>query len=152
MRVFENVVRIGAGVVGFIAGLYGGWTDGLRVLVIFMVLDYLLGCACGLAGRSPKTESGHFWSQVAFMGILKKVGIMALVLVAIQLDRAVSAGEGGQTMFTSACTFFYIANEGLSIIENAGLLGVPVPKQLRQAMELLRDKNDGKDQGPDGEA
>lgn len=144
MKVFENAVRIAAGFAGFIAGLYGGWTDGMRVLVIFMVVDYLLGCTCALAGRSPHTESGHFWSRVAFLGILKKIGIMALVLVAIQLDKAVSPGE---SMFTTATTFFYIANEGLSIIENAGLLGVPLPKKLKQALELLRDENDGEDHG-----
>lgn len=154
MRVFENVARICAALVGFVAGLYGGWTESLRVLVIFMVVDYLLGCACALAGKSPKTESGHFWSRVAFLGILKKVGIMALVLVAIQLDRAIAAGGAaagsGQTMFQTATVFFYIANEGMSIIENAGLLGVPVPKPLRQGLELLRDKSDGDGDDDDG--
>lgn len=146
-RVIENVLRWGAAAVGFVAGLYGGWTESMKVLVIFMVVDYVLGCACALAGKSPKTETGHFWSKVAFLGILKKIGIMALVLVAIQLDRAINAGgsaiEGGATMFRTATVFFYIANEGLSIVENAGLLGAPVPKPLRQAMELLRDRSDG---------
>ena len=148
-RIVENVLRWSAAAVGFVAGLYGGWTEAMKVLVLFMAIDYVLGCACALAGKSPKTESGHFWSKVAFLGILKKVGIMALVLVAIQLDRAINAGgsaiEGGQTMFRTATVFFYIANEGLSIVENAGLLGAPVPRPLKQAMELLRDRSDGED-------
>ena len=139
-RAVDWTIKAAAAVAGFIAGLYGGWTDGTRVLVILMLVDYVLGCACALTGHSAKTVTGHFLSKVAFMGILKKGVIMLVILVAVQLDKAVGSGTG--TMFRSVCEFFYIANEGLSIIENAGLLGVPIPKALRKALEALRDKND----------
>lgn len=134
-----------AAIGGFIAGVFGGWNGTMTVLVIFMAADYVLGCICALTGNSPKTSGGHFLSTVAFKGLLKKGVIMLVVLLAVQLDKAL----GGTTpMFQSAATFFYIANEGLSIIENCGLLGVPVPKTLQNALEALRDKNDqgsGKD-------
>ena len=148
-KVWENVIRWAAAAGGVIVGWWGGWTEGSRVLVILMVMDYLTGCACALTGHSSKTESGHFWSQVAVAGILKKVFTMCVILMAALLDQVVSGGQGaenGMTMFRSAAEFFYIATEGLSIVENVGLMGVPVPKPLKQALEVLREKNDGEDE------
>ena len=136
-----EIARWGAAAAGFITGLYGGWTEGTRVLLILMVVDYVMGCACALTGHSRKTPSGHFLTQVAFMGLLRKAVIMLVLLLAIQLDRVVGRGEG--VMFRSAVEFFYIATEGLSIIENAGLMGVPIPRPLKQALEALRDENNG---------
>ena len=140
-KIWSEVVKVMAAGVGVIAGFYGGWTPGSRVLVVLMVVDYITGLACALTGHSTKTESGHFWSQVAFVGLLKKGVIMLVILVAAQLDGVINGGEG-VTLFRSAAEFFYIASEGLSIIENAGLLGVPVPKGIKQALEALREKND----------
>lgn len=141
----ENVIRWAAAMIGMVAGLYGGWTMGSKVLIVLMVVDYVTGCACALTGHSTKTESGHFWSQVAFLGILKKGLIMAVVLVAAMLDKALGKTPGAENvvMFRSAAEFFYIATEALSITENAGLMGVPIPKPLRKALEALREKNDG---------
>lgn len=144
-KAIENVLRVGAAAVGFIAGLYGGWSEAMTVLVVMMVVDYVLGCACALMGKSPKTETGHFWSKVAAVGILKKGVIMLVVLVAIQLDRAISLGGGvapSGVMFQSAATFFYIANEGMSILENAALIGVPVPKRIKRMLEVMWEEND----------
>ena len=144
-KVWENVIRWAAAAGGVIVGWWGGWTAGSKVLVILMVMDYLTGCACALTGHSTKTESGHFWSQVAVAGILKKVFTMCVILMAALLDQVLSGGQGaenGMTMFRSAAEFFYIATEGLSIVENVGLMGVPVPKPIRQALEVLREKND----------
>ncbi len=146
-NLWENILRGAATVGGFIAGLYGGWSGTMTVLVIFMVADYLLGCACALTGKSPKTEGGHFLSAVAFMGLLKKGTIMLVVLLAVQLDGAVG---GAAPMFQTAVVFFYLANEGLSIVENCGLLGVPVPKVLKNALEALRDKGDNGEDDADG--
>lgn len=139
---WETILRALAAAGGFIAGLYGGWDGLMTVLVIFMVVDYLLGCACALTGKSDKTEGGHFLSSVAFMGLLKKATIMLVVLLAVQLDKAVGDAAA---MFQTAAVFFYLANEGLSIIENCGLLGVPVPNVLKNALEALRDKGDSGD-------
>ena len=144
-KFWQHVIELGAAVGGMIVGMFGGWTPGSKVLVILMVVDYITGLACALTGHSTKTESGHFWSQVAFMGLLKKALTMAVILVAAMLDKALgSTGDGGTqiVMFRSAAEFFYIATEALSITENAGLMGVPIPKPLRKALEALRDKND----------
>ena len=141
-KVLENIVKGAAAFVGVVVGTWGGWTPGSRVLVILMLVDYLTGLACALTGHSTKTESGHFWSQVAFMGLLKKGLIMAVILVAALLDSALGGVDGGMVMFRSAAEFFYIASEALSITENAGLIGVPVPRRLKQALEALRDRND----------
>ena len=138
-RITEIIMAIG----GFFVGLYGGWSPALSILVVFMAADYVLGIACALAKKSTKTEGGGFLSKVAFTGLLKKGVIMLVVLLAVQLDRAVGgSGEAVARTFETAATFFYIANEGLSIVENAALLGVPVPKALRDALEVLRDKHD----------
>ena len=145
-KIWKTAVEVMAAVGGMIAGWYGGWTQGSRVLVILMLMDYVLGCACALTGHSTKTASGHFLSQVAFVGLLKKGVIMLVILVAALLDQVIGGGaDGGGVMFRSAAEFFYIASESLSIIENAGLIGVPVPKPLKKALEALRDKNDEED-------
>ena len=148
-KFYERVIEFLAAAGGMIVGAYGGWTPGSKVLVILMAVDYLTGIACALTGHSAKTESGHFWSKVAFMGLLKKGVIMLVILVAAQLDGVLGGGAtdvaDGASLFRSAAEFFYIASEGLSVVENAGLLGVPVPKGIRRALEVLRDKNDGED-------
>ncbi len=141
-RFWEHVVELLAALGGMIVGTFGGWTPGSRVLVILMAVDYFTGIACALTGHSSKTESGHFWSQVAFLGLLKKAMIMVVILVAAKLDSVLGGATEGAVLFRSAAEFFYIASEGLSIIENAGLLGVPIPKGIRQALEVLREKND----------
>ena len=140
-KFWERVIEYIAALGGLVVGMFGGWTPGSRVLVILMAVDYFTGLACALTGHSAKTETGHFWSKVAFLGLLKKGVIMLVILVAAQLDQVMGGGEG-VTLFRSAAEFFYIASEGLSVVENAGLLGVPVPKGIRQALEVLRDKND----------
>ena len=139
---WDQVTCTLAAIGGFIAGLFGGWNGTMTVLVIFMAADYVLGCICALTGNSPKTSGGHFLSSVAFKGLLKKAVIMLVVLLAVQLDKAL----GGSTpMFQSAATCFYIANEGISVIENCGLLGVPVPESIKNALEALRENGDRDD-------
>lgn len=84
-------------------------------------------------------------SQVAVAGLLRKAFTMCVILMAALLDQVLSGGAGaesGMTMFRSAAEFFYIATEGLSIMENVGLMGVPVPKPMKQALEVLRDRAD----------
>lgn len=146
---WERITEIAMAISGFFVGLYGGWSAALSILVVFMAADYILGIACALAKKSAKTEGGGFLSKVAFVGLLKKGVIMLVVLLAVQLDKAI-AGDNPANLartFETAATFFYIANEGLSIIENAALLGVPVPKVVKTALEVLRDKHDDSGQG-----
>lgn len=154
MSMWEKIIKLGSAAVGMLTGFFGGWTLGSRVLVTLMVTDYVLGCACALTGHSTKTETGHFLSRVAFMGLLRKAVIFAVILLAAMVDKVIGGiGETtGATMFRSAAEFFYIASEGMSTVENAGLLGVPVPSGLRQALEALRENTkDPPNAGGDGE-
>lgn len=139
--VWDKVIKYGAMAVGVIAGLYGGWKPMLTILVVMMGIDYVTGVMVAALGRSPKTETGGLSSKVGFIGLAKKGFIMLIVLVATLLDQA----AGNSTLiFQSAATFYYIANEGLSILENADDLGVPTPKFIRTRLESVRETNDDK--------
>ena len=136
---WDKIIKFLAGVAGAIAGLFGEWTVTLTILVAVMMIDYITGWIVAWCGKSPKTESGGLSSKVGFVGIAKKGFIMLLVLLATLLDRAI----GNEAMvFQSSLVFYYIANEGLSILENAALMGVKFPEKLRKALEALREKED----------
>lgn len=128
-----------AAAAGFVAGLYGEWTAAMRALLLLMAADYVTGCLCALLGRSNKTESGHWLSSAAYKGLLHKGMIMLVILVAAQLDRAAAMGASS---FKSMAVFYYLSCEGLSIMENVGLLGVPLPPLLRGALEALRQRGE----------
>ena len=139
---WDKVIKWLAGIAGAIAGLFGEWTMMLTILVVVMAIDYISGWIVAWCGRSPKTEGGGLSSKVGFVGIAKKGFIMLLVLLATLLDRAI----GNETMvFQSSLVFYYIANEGLSILENAALMGVKFPEKLRKALEALREKDEPPD-------
>lgn len=124
---------------GMIAGLYGEWTAALTILAIMMAVDYITGVLVAITGKSPKTDGGGLSSKIGFVGIAKKGFIMLIVLVATQLDRAI----GNTSMvFQTATVFYYIANEGLSILENADLMGVSFPAFVRKRLESMREQKD----------
>ena len=126
-------------VAGMIAGLYGEWTAALTILAVMMAVDYITGVLVAITGRSPKTDGGGLSSKIGFVGLAKKGFIMLIVLVATQLDRAI----GNTSMvFQTATVFYYIANEGLSILENADLMGVPFPRWIKEKLETMRESKD----------
>lgn len=137
---WDKIVKWTAGVVGAIFGLFGEWTVTLTILVVVMAIDYITGWIVAACGRSPKTETGGLSSKIGFIGIAKKGFIMLLVLLATMLDRAI--GDGTTMVFQSSLVLYYIANEGLSILENAALLGVHFPDKLKHALETLREQED----------
>lgn len=136
---WDKVFKLLAGVAGAIAGLFGEWNTMLTILVVMMAADYISGWIVAWCGKSPKTESGGLSSKVGFIGLAKKGFIMLLVLVATMLDRAIG---GGTSIFQSSLVLYYIANEGLSVLENAALLGVRFPDKLRKALETMREQED----------
>lgn len=137
-EVWSKVIKALAAVAGWIAGLLGEWSVLMSVLAIVMVMDYISGVIVAACGKSPKTETGRLDSKVGFVGLAKKGFIIIIVLLATLLDRAV----GADTMaFQTAATCYYIANEGISIIENAGLMGMPVPSIVKKALEQIKDKS-----------
>lgn len=134
---WDKIVKTLAAIGGAIAGIFGGWDVMLQVLVTFMVVDYVSGWIVAILGHSIKTESGHLDSRISYKGILKKGLAMLVVLLASKLDEAV-----GQNVFRNMSVWFYIATEGLSILENLALAGVPFPAAVKKALEQLREKND----------
>lgn len=136
---WDKIVKALAAVAGAIAGLFGPWNTMLTILVVVMAIDYISGWIVAACGRSPKTEGGGLSSKVGFIGIAKKAFIMLLILLATMLDRAIGTGT---TVFQSSLVLYYIANEGLSILENAALLGVRFPDKLKRALETMREKEE----------
>lgn len=136
---WDKIVKGIAAVAGAIAGLFGKWNAMLTILVVVMAIDYVSGLIVAACGRSPKTEGGRLSSKAGFVGIAKKVVMMLLVGLATVIDRAV----GNEAMvFQTSLTFYYIANEGLSILENAALLDVRFPDKLKRALEMMRERED----------
>jgi len=141
-KVTEVLAAIGGAIVSFFCGL----PPILWVLLAVMTIDYVTGIICGLMGRSPKTENGGLSSSEAFKGILKKALIILVVLLAALLDRAVSLGAGVTfEAVTGATCLWFIASEGFSILENVAAMGVPVPKILMQALEIMKSKSGDQD-------
>lgn len=136
---WDKIIKLCAGVAGAIAGFFGEWTVALTILVVVMATDYISGCIVAACGKSPKSEGGGLSSKVGFIGIAKKAVIMILVLLATLLDKAIG---NGTMVFQSSLVLYYIANEGLSILENAALMGVRFPAKLRKALEAMRERED----------
>ena len=134
---WDKIIKACAGIAGAIAGYFGGWDMMLKVLVIFMAVDYVTGWIVAILGNSVKTPSGHLDSRISWKGILKKGLALFVVLLGAMLDQTV-----GQNIFRNLAVWFYIANEGLSILENLALAGVPFPQAVKTALEQLREKND----------
>lgn len=128
---------------GAVAGLYGEWSTALTILLVMMGVDYITGVMVAISGRSPKTDGGGLSSKVGFVGLARKGFVMLIVLVSTLLDRAI----GNTSMvFQTATVFYYIANEGLSILENADLMGVRFPDFIRTRLESMRE---AKEKPPD---
>lgn len=131
----ETICTI-AGIVGsFIAGLFGGWDTALATLMIFMGIDYITGLAVAACGKSPKSDTGRLSSKIGWRGIAKKCVSLLLVLVAVRLDITL-----GTSYIRDAVCIAFTVNELISITENAGLLGVPLPEILTKAIDLLQSK------------
>lgn len=136
---WDRLVKALAAAAGAVAGLFGEWNAMLTILATVMALDYVSGLIVAACGRSPKTEGGRLSSKAGFAGIARKALMMLLVGLATLIDRAL----GSEAMvFQTSLTFYYIANEGLSILENAALMDVGIPAKLKKALETMRERED----------
>ena len=129
------VAAIGTAVSFFL----GDWDTALIVLMAFMALDYVTGVIVAYANKTVNSEVG-------FKGLAKKFFILIILIAAVCLDRLLS---NGSWVFRTWVCYFYIANEGISLLENAGNLGLPVPGKLKTALEQLND--DDKDREGKGD-
>lgn len=130
-----------------VAALFGGWTEAMTILCILMALDYIGGLlVAGIWHRSPKTETGGLESRAGAKGLVRKLFILALVAVAHFVDRLV-----GTNYIRDAVAIAFSLNEIISIMENAGLMGIPIPRVLQKGLELLRQKSGETDEPNDEE-
>lgn len=125
---------------GIIAELFGGWDSDITTLVIFMCIDYITGIIVAAAfKRSQKTETGALSSKVGFIGLCKKGVMMLVVLIAHRLDLLI-----GTDYIRTATVIGFCCSELVSIIENAGLMGVPLPPVIIKAIDILKNKDNDK--------
>ena len=136
----KNILISIVGIIGSaIASAFGGWTTGLTTLVIFMAIDYITGLiVAGVFHKSTKTETGTLESRAGFKGLCRKGAMLLVVLVAYRLDL-----EVGTAYIKDAVIIAFIANEAISIIENAGLMGVPMNDTIKNAIDVLQRKGSG---------
>lgn len=126
---------------GWIAGLFGGFDAALITLLIFMAVDYITGLiVAGVFHRSDKTANGALESRAGWKGLCRKGVSLLVVLVACRLDMVM-----GSNFIRDAVVIAFIANETISIIENAGLMGVPIPAVITRAIEVLKKKAEQED-------
>ena len=127
----------GIGVVGsFIASLFGGWDTALITLLIFMAIDYISGLVvAGIFHNSKKTETGSLESKAGFKGLCRKCMTLLFVMIANRLDLVI-----GSDYIRNAVIIGFIANETISIVENTGLMGVPLPTVITKAIDILTSK------------
>lgn len=120
------------------ASLFGGWDAALQTLIIFMAIDYITGLVvAGVFHKSPKTKSGTLESRAGWKGLIRKGETLLIVLVACQLDAVMAT-----SFVRDAVIIGFIANEVISIIENAGLMGLPIPAALTKAVDILKQRSE----------
>lgn len=140
----ENLAKWAAATFGAVVSFFAGMPPLIWVLLGVMSLDYATGILCGCMGVSPKTEGGGLSSRAAFTGLLRKMVILIVVALAALIDCAVAVGAGVQfSATTGAVCLWFIASEGISILENAvEAAGVNAPPVLRRALEVLKGKGE----------
>ena len=150
MEKAKTITEVLAAIGGAVASFFTGLPPIIWVLIAVMSIDYITGIICGLMGKSPNTENGGVSSKMAFKGLLKKALIILVVLLAALLDKAVTMGTGVQFEAVAGATcLWFIASEGFSILENAAAMGIPIPKVLMQALEIMRKKGEVPEEKPE---
>ena len=118
-----------------IASLYGGWDAALQTLILFMAVDYVTGLI--VAGASPKSRTGALESRAGWKGLIRKGETLLIVLVACRLDAVMAT-----SFVRDAVVIGFICNEAISIVENAGLMGLPIPAALTKAVDILKQRSE----------
>lgn len=138
----DNLYKIAAAAAGAVISFFTGIPVIMWVLIAMMTLDYVTGLMTGMMGVSSKTEGGKLSSRAAFDGLMRKIMIFLVVILSVLVDLAVQYGAGVTfNAVTGATCLWFIASEGVSVLENAAELGVPIPGILRKALELLQDSS-----------
>lgn len=132
-KIFNSCVAV---IATFFTYLFGGWDVALSILITFMILDYITGVIWAYIQKNLNSEVG-------FKGLVKKCTILIVLIVGSMLDRLLNSGEW---VFRTLVAYFYIANEGISLLENISNLGVPIPAKIKDALEQLNNKEESEKQ------
>ena len=135
----KNLICTSIGIVGAaVSTIFGGWSEALTTLLICMAIDYITGLVvAGVFHNSPKTATGALESNAGLKGLFRKAAMLLFVLIGHRLDLAV-----GTTYIRDAVCIAFIANEVLSLVENAGLMGVPITEVITNAIDVLKNKEE----------
>ena len=136
--VFYGIIGV---IGGAISAAFGGWSSSLTTLLIFMSIDYITGLmVAGIFKNSGKSKNGALESRAGFKGLCRKGVTLLIVLVACRLDIIL-----GSNFIRDSVIVAFIANETISIIENSGLMGIPVPSVIVRAIEVLKNRAEEND-------
>lgn len=134
----EIIITILGVIGGTISTLLGGWDSSLTTLVIFMGIDFVTGLVvAGVFKKSRKTANGALESNIGWKGLIKKGIALLIVLIAHRLDMVI-----GSTFIRDSVVIAFIVNELISIVENAGLMGIPIPSAITKAIDVLKEKEE----------
>lgn len=135
----KSFFLIGLGAIGsVISELFGGWTSAMTTLVIFMLIDYITGIlVAAVFKKSNKTEDGGLESKAGWKGLIRKFSTLLIVLISIRLDIIFNT-----TIISNCVVFTFLANELLSLLENVGLMGIPLPSVLTEVLSVLNKKGE----------
>ena len=127
------------GIMGSVfASMFGGWDTALQTLIIFMAIDYITGLVvAGVFQQSNKSKNGGLESKAGWKGLCRKGMTLLIILVAYQLDKTI-----GSDFIRTAVIIAYISNEAVSIIENAGAMGLPIPDAIKRGIDTLKNKTE----------
>lgn len=131
-KYFNALVAV---VATFFTYVFGSWDLALQVLIVFMILDYGTGVLYAFLNNQLNSEVG-------FKGLVKKMMILVVLIIGVMVDRILGTGNW---VFRTLVAYFYIANEGISLLENVGNIGIPIPNKLRNALEQLNNEEDLKE-------
>lgn len=129
-KYFNALVAV---VATFFTYVFGSWDLALQVLIVFMILDYGTGVLYAFLNNQLNSEVG-------FKGLVKKMMILVVLIIGVMVDRILGTGDW---VFRTLVAYFYIANEGISLLENVGNIGIPIPNKLRNALEQLNKDEEG---------
>ena len=132
-------------VFGAVASYFGGWDAAIQTLIVLMAVDYITGLiVAGVFHTSPKTKTGALESKAGWKGLIRKGETLLIVLVACQLDAVI-----GGSFVRDAAIIGFSANEAISIVENAGLMGLPIPAAITKAIDILKQRAETPEKGKD---
>jgi toxin secretion/phage lysis holin len=136
----KNIINTMAALVGTaFTWVFGKWDLAIQVLICFMVMDYCTGILKGFVNKQLSSEVG-------FKGIARKAVIFVVLIVSVMIDRLLNTGSW---IFRTIVCYFYVANEGISVLENCTQLGLPIPKQITDALVQLREGQKKETKGSD---